>query len=307
MPKATRSASYHLLQSDPEVNEPPASITQDDEAAEDDEAANKSPLWKAGINLLCELNGAGIFALPYVIAQGGLLAVAMLVIVPFVAFYTGAILIDCLYDKNDTGERVRVRSNYKQLGEACSARFGGAISHTVQLLELFLMASLCLVLCTSLAYGIFPDSPLSDKVWTFITATAVLPTLFLKNLSRVAWLSLISAIAIFIAVVAVLVYGIAHHSSWNPGKILVWDIESVPVSLAIISYSYLCHTTLPGLEASMEDKSQFRTILGITYLFVAIIKVTFSVLTFFSFSSNIQEVISNSLPMGVIRTLVNAF
>ena len=91
MPKATRSASYHLLQSDPEVNEPPASITEDDEAAEDDNAANKSPLWKAGINLLSELNGAGIFALPYVIAQGGLLAVAMLVIVPFVAFYTGAI------------------------------------------------------------------------------------------------------------------------------------------------------------------------------------------------------------------------
>ena len=169
------------------------------------------------------------------------------------------------------------------------------------------MASLCLVLCASLANGIFPDLPLSDKFWTFITATAVLPTLFLKNLSRVAWLSLISAIAIFIAVVGVLVYGIAHHSSWNPGKILVWDIESAPVSLAIISYSYLCHTTLPGLEASMEDKPQFRKMLGLTYLFVAIIKVTFSVLTFFSFSSNIQEVISNSLPMGVIRTLVNAF
>ena len=307
MPKATRSASYHLLQSDPEVNEPPTSITEDDEAPEDDNAANKSPLWQAGINLLSELNGAGIFALPYVIAQGGLLAVAMLVIVPFVASYTGAILIDCLYDKNDTGERVRVRSNYKQLGEACSARFGGAISHTVQLLELFLMASLCLVLCASLANGIFPDLPLSDKFWMFITATAVLPTLFLKNLSRVAWLSLISVIAIFIAVVAVLVYGIAHHSSWNPGKILVWDIESAPVSLAIISYVYLCHTTLPGLEATMEDKSQYRTMLGLTYLFAAIIKVTFSVLTFFSFSSNIEEVISNSLPMGVLRTVVNAF
>ena len=62
---------------------------------------------------------------------------------------------------------------------------------------------------------------------------------------------------------------------------------------------------MPGLDASMEKKSQYRTILGLTYCFVAIIKVTFSALTFLSFSSNIQEVISNSLPMGVIRTLVN--
>ena len=175
-----------MLQSDPEVNEPPASITEDDEAAEDDKEANKSALWKAGINLLSELQGVGIFALPYVIAQSGLLAVAMFVFVPFVAFYTGTILIDCLYDKNDTGERVRVRSNYKQLGEACSARFGGTIAHTVQLLELFLMASLDLVLCASLADGIFLDLPLSDKVWMFITAIAVVPTLFLKNFSRVA-------------------------------------------------------------------------------------------------------------------------
>ena len=165
---------------------------------------------------------------------------------------TGAILIDCLYDENDAGERVRIRSNYKQLGEACFTRFGGTITHTVQLLDLFLSASLYLVLCASLATGIFPDLPLSDKLSMFITATAVLPTLFLKNFSRVAWLSLISVIAIFIAVVAVLVYGIAHHSSWNPGSILVWDIEGAPVSLAIISYMYLCHTTLPGLEASRK-------------------------------------------------------
>ena len=307
MPKKTHSASYHLLKSDPELNEPPASMAEDVSAADDDEGTNKSPLWKALINLMGEIEGTNIVALPYVISQSGLVAIVALVFVPFLGFYTGAILIDCLYDENDAGERVRVRSNYKQLGEACSARFGGAISHTVQLLDLFLSASLYLVLCASLANGIFPDLPLSDKFWMFITATAVLPTLFLKNFSRVAWLSLISVIAIFIAVVGVLVYGIAHHSSWNPGKILVWDIESAPVSLAIISYSYLCHTTLPGLEASMEDKPQFRTMLGLTYLFVAIIKVTFSVLTFFSFSSNIQEVISNSLPMGVIRTLVNAF
>ena len=35
--------------------------------------------------------------------------------------------------------------------------------------------------------------------------------------------------------------------------------------------------------------------------------MTFSVCAFLSFSSNIQEVISNSLPVGVISILVNAF
>ena len=64
MPKTTRSDSYHLLRSDPEVNEPPVSITEDDEAAEDDKAVNKSPWWKALINLISDIEGTRVLALP---------------------------------------------------------------------------------------------------------------------------------------------------------------------------------------------------------------------------------------------------
>ena len=63
MPKETHSASYHLLKSDPELNEPPASIAEDVSAADDDEGRNKSPLWKALINLMGEIEGTNIVAL----------------------------------------------------------------------------------------------------------------------------------------------------------------------------------------------------------------------------------------------------
>ena len=313
MTKATHSTGYHLLRSDPtladKLDEPPESITEEDLDSAEDEAptTDKSPLWKAVVNLMSDIEGTGLLALPYVIAQSGLVAIAAMAVVPFIAFYTGTILIDCLYDKNDTGERVRVRSNYKQLGEACSPRFGGTIVSAIQLVDLLLLASLYLVLCASLSTGIFPDLPLSDKVWMLIAAALGLPTLFVKNLSQVAWMSLLSVIALMIAVVSVLAYGIAHESSWTPKEILVWNIDEVPVSLAIIIFSYLCHPVLPGVEASMENKSKYRTMLALSYFFVAIVKVVFSVCAFLSFSSHIQDVIVNSLPVGVIRSLVNAF
>ena len=313
MTKATHSTGYHLLRSDPtladKLDEPPESITEEDLDSAEDEAptTDKSPLWKAVVNLMSDIEGTGLLALPYVIAQSGLVAIAAMAVVPFIAFYTGTILIDCLYDKNDTGERVRVRSNYKQLGEACSPRFGGTIVSAIQLVDLLLLASLYLVLCASLSTGIFPDLPLSDKVWMLIAAALGLPTLFVKNLSQVAWMSLLSVIALMIAIVSVLAYGIAHESSWTPKEILVWNIDEVPVSLAIIIFSYLCHPVLPGVEASMENKSKYRTMLALSYFFVAIVKVFFSVCAFLSFSSNIQDVIVNSLPVGVIRSLVNAF
>ena len=311
MTKATHSTGYHLLRSDPtladKLEEPTESIREQDSAEDEAPTADKSPLWKAVVNLMSDIEGTGLLALPYVIAQSGLVAIAAIAVVPFIAFYTGAILIDCLYDKNDTGERVRVRSNYKQLGEACSPRFGGTIVSAIQLVDLFLLASLYLVLCASLSTGIFPDLPLSDKVWMLIAAALGLPTLFVKNLSQVAWMSLLSVIALMVAVISVLAYGIAHEYSWAPTEILVWNIDEVPVSLAIIVFSYLCHPILPGVEASMENKSKYRTMLALSYFFVAIVKVVFSVCAFLSFSSNIQDVIVNSLPVGVIRSLVNAF
>ena len=311
MTKATHSTGYHLLRSDPslddKLDELPESITEEDSAEEEAPTTDKSPLWKAVVNLMSDIEGTGLLALPYVIAQSGLVAIAAMVVVPFIAFYTGTILIDCLYDKNDTGERVRVRSNYKQLGEACSPRFGSTIVSAIQLVDLLLLASLYLVLCASLSTGIFPDLPLSDKVWMLIAAALGLPTLFVKNLSQVAWMSLLSVVALMVAVVSVLAYGIAHESSWSPREILVWNIDEVPVSLAIIIFSYLCHPVLPGVEASMENKSKYRTMLALSYFFVAIVKVVFSVCAFLSFSSHIQDVIVNSLPVGVIRSLVNAF
>ena len=309
MAKSTHSASYHLLNTDPELltaeQEQKVLITDEDSALQENEPADKSSLWKAMVNLITAIEGTGLLGLPYVIAQSGLVAVAALVAIPFIAYYTGTILVDCLYDNDDAGERVRVRSNYKELGKACSPRFGGIIVGAVQLIELFLLASLYLVLCASLSSSTFPELPLSQKVWMVIAAAVGLPAIFVKNLSQVAWMSLLSVIALLVAVVAVLAYGIAHHSAWVPSDILVWDIEGVPVALAIIIFSYICHPILPVVEASMKDKSQFRAMLTLSFIAVAILKVGFSVCAFLSFSSNIQDVIVNSLPMGILRRIVN--
>ena len=79
----------------------------------------------------------------------------------------------------------------------------------------------------------------------------------------------------------------------------------MPISLVIIIFSYVCHSVLPNVEASMANKSQFRTLLKLTFVFVAVLKLGFSVCVFLSFSSNIQELIVNSLPMGNMRRFVN--
>ena len=309
MPKSIHSVEYQLLNDDSahssKLEEDQVSITEEESTHQDIEPTNKSPLWKAAANVFSFLNGSGILALPYVVARTGLVAIAAMLIVPFMCYYTGTILIDCLYENNDDGERVRVRSNYKELGSACSPRFGGTIAVANQILTIFNAASLYLVLSASLLTATFPELPLSDRAWMVIVAAIGLPAIFVRNLSEVAWFSLIGVVALTVAIVAVLAYGVAHYSTWVPRDILLWDINYVPISIVIIIFTYISQPLLPGAEASMQNKSQFRTMLKLTYVFVTIVKVGFSVVGFLSFSSNIQDAVVNSLPMGILRGFIN--
>ena len=63
MTKATHSTGYHLLRSDPtladKLDEPPESITEEDSAEDEAPTTDKSPLWKAVVNLMSDIEGTG--------------------------------------------------------------------------------------------------------------------------------------------------------------------------------------------------------------------------------------------------------
>ena len=268
---------------------------------------SKSSLWKAVVNLVSDIEGTGLLALPYVILKGGVFALIALVVTPFISCYTGRILIECLYEKDEKGRKVRVRANYRHLANACWPTFGGAIALVIQLVDLTLLASLYLVLVASLVHSILIDVPVSERMWMFIAAILGLPSLFLKNLSHIAWLSLVSVVALVIAAVTVIAYGISQYASWDIRSIPLGDFDGVPIALVIIIFSYICHPVLPGVEASLADRSQFNKMLCVSYFFVSLTKITFSLCAYLAFSDNIQDVIVNSLPQGAIHILVSSF
>ncbi|XP_028514878.1 vesicular inhibitory amino acid transporter [Exaiptasia diaphana] len=140
---AIENSEYTLLtgQDDNEkVNKP-------DVGDKKDKASNyKSSIWQSVSNLVSDIEGTGLLALPYVIQRGGLVAIVGLAIVPFICYYTGKILIDCLYVKDSNNKKIRVRTNYKDMAGACWPRYGGHLVFIIQVVELFLLASLYLVL-----------------------------------------------------------------------------------------------------------------------------------------------------------------
>lgn len=72
----------------------------------------KSSMWQSLVNLLSDIEGTGLLALPYVIEQGGIVAILALAIVPIICCYTGKILIECLYVRDNQGQKVCLNHTY---------------------------------------------------------------------------------------------------------------------------------------------------------------------------------------------------
>ncbi|KAJ7377058.1 hypothetical protein OS493_031016 [Desmophyllum pertusum] len=149
-------------------------------------------VWKATINICNFTEGVGFLAIPFAVAKGGIGAVAALIFVPLICWFTNRILVECLYEPNVLhGNIRRVRSSWNEIGEAMWPRYGGTMVVAVQCLELIVAATLYLIACGSLMSVAFPSLPLTTTAWTCISAVVVLPSTFLRSLSQIAWLSLI--------------------------------------------------------------------------------------------------------------------
>ena len=57
------------------------------------------PMWKAVINIVNYIEDKGFLALPYALKKGGIAAIIAFLIIPIILWYTGKILIECLYDE----------------------------------------------------------------------------------------------------------------------------------------------------------------------------------------------------------------
>jgi vesicular inhibitory amino acid transporter len=84
-----------------------------------------------------------VVSFPYAVLHGGWWAVLALVVVAYICYHTGLMLVQCLYDENG----VRVRSTYRAVAEAVwGAMLGGRIVLTAQLIELLMTCILYIVL-----------------------------------------------------------------------------------------------------------------------------------------------------------------
>ncbi|PFX14289.1 Prolyl endopeptidase [Stylophora pistillata] len=290
---------------------------------------SRGSMWKAIVNMTSFISGVSTLALPYAVMKGGFTTLVVFLLLAILRWYTGKVMIECLYeDENEetTGSKEtaeskesetdckgqpggdikkRVRSVYSDLGKALLPRYGGILADTFQNFDLSILAVSYLISSGTLLNHALPVAGLSEATWASIIALVVLPSTFLKDLTCVAWQSLMG-IASLVTMAGVLVwYTVSYPLDVKFEDVVFWDTEGVLIGISLVIYSYCLYSILIPVEESMEDRSKFEPALGISLALAAMFKILFSLCGFLSFSQSTDEVIGNNFPLGAPRTIVS--
>ncbi|XP_001623908.2 vesicular inhibitory amino acid transporter [Nematostella vectensis] len=272
----------------------------------DDSEEGRSSMSVAMVNLVnARMPAFSLLLLPYFIQQGGVMAVIALVFVPCVCVYTGKILIECLYD---TENHKRVRDTYKDIGEAVWPKYGGILVTVTQVIQLVLPLCLFLHFGANALFHVVPNFPVTQELLTVAAALLCLPLVYLKTLARVSWVSLTAVVFLLVALLTVLYYCglMIEHKKWTMEELNIWNFQWVLMSLTIASVTST-HGVLPTLESTLSDRSKFNRILGLSYALSQFTMLTFSLIAFFAFRQNLENLITGRLVVGKLRVVMGVF
>ena len=257
-------------------------------------------------NISNTIQGLPILVIPYAIRNGGYLAVITLFLVAAASNYTGKTIVECLYQRDSkSGKRTRVRSSYADVGDAFLSKIGGHLVLFTQFFQLLVVASVYPLLVGRLLAKSFPHVPVPCWLWTITGGFLFLPNIFLRNLSQVAWTSVLTVLSAKIVFITVFAYSIYQFHKWDLNSLNQLDASTFPSALGILVASYLSQPFVPLIEGSMRYKEKFNFLMNLSYGIMTLLNVIIGLVAYMSFHPNTAEVVTNNLPEGSFRRAVN--
>ncbi|KAH1191462.1 Amino acid transporter AVT1C [Glycine max] len=274
-----------------------------------------------GINVLC---GVGILSTPYAAKVGGWLGLSILVIFAIISFYTGLLLRSCLDSEPEL-------ETYPDIGQAAFGTTGRIAISIVLYVELYVStdaftqqsaASIPFVvspIACCIEYiilegdnlsSLFPSAHLnlggielnSHTLFAVITTLAVLPTVWLRDLSILSYISAGGVVASILVVLCLLWVGIEDVGFHSKGTTL--NLATLPVAVGLYGYCYSGHAVFPNIYTSMANPNQFPGVLLACFGICTLLYAGAAVLGYTMFGEAILSQFTLNMPKELVATKI---
>ncbi|RZB44560.1 Amino acid transporter AVT1C isoform C [Glycine soja] len=253
-----------------------------------------------GINVLC---GVGILSTPYAAKVGGWLGLSILVIFAIISFYTGLLLRSCLDSEPEL-------ETYPDIGQAAFGTTGRIAISIVLYVELYACCIEYIILEGDNLSSLFPSAHLnlggielnSHTLFAVITTLAVLPTVWLRDLSILSYISAGGVVASILVVLCLLWVGIEDVGFHSKGTTL--NLATLPVAVGLYGYCYSGHAVFPNIYTSMANPNQFPVVLLACFGICTLLYAGAAVLGYTMFGEAILSQFTLNMPKELVATKI---
>jgi vesicular inhibitory amino acid transporter len=196
--------------------------------------------------------------MPYAVAQGGWMGLSFLLMFAVICCYTGILLRRCI----DSHPSIM---GYPGMGQAAFGTYGRLAVSTLLYLELFAVASEFLILEGDNFAQLIDWSGIeimhfdltAQQSFIIILSVLMLPTVCLRDLRLLSYISAGGVIACITVFAATVWYGISDSGfTYRSGNL--WNVQGLPIAVGLYAFCYCGHAVFPNIYCSMEDKTKFN-------------------------------------------------
>jgi len=254
-----------------------------------------------GLNVLC---GVGILSTPYAAKEGGWLGLSILLIFAVLSFYTGMLLRYCLDSEPGLG-------TYPDIGQAAFGTAGRVVISVILYVELYACCVEYIILESDNLSSLFPNAKISlggfeldsHHFFALMTTLAVLPTVWLRDLSVLSYISAGGVIASVLVVLCLFWIGLVDKVGiHSEGTVL--NLGTLPVAIGLYGYCYSGHAVFPNIYTSMAQPNRFPAVLLACFGICTLMYAGVAYMGYTMFGEETESQFTLNLPQDLVASKV---